>query len=166
MAFLDAASVRRDKNRKEKKLEDRFEEGDPVFDDSVWLAGKLSARALGSRFQAVAENLANVNTPGYRRKEVDFEENLREALEGVEARTGRLEPTATDENHIGRRQDADTVEFDIEEHTVEGDLVRLDGNNVDMEIEMAKMAETRMAYTAVTRVMAKRAELIRTAMGG
>jgi flagellar basal body rod protein FlgB len=35
-----------------------------------------------------------------------------------------------------------------------------------MEIEMAKMAETRMAYTAVTQVMAKRAELIRTAMGG
>ncbi len=137
-----------------------------MFDDPVWQAGKWSAEALGKRFQAVAENLANVNTPGYKRKEVDFEENLREALETAGDDLSRLDPVATHQDHMGQPRMETSRNFQVEEYTVEGDSVRLDGNNVDLEKEMANLAETRMAYSAVTRVMAKRAALIRTAMGG
>jgi len=134
-----------------------------MFDDKVWLVGKVSAGALAKRFKAVAQNIANVNTPGYKRKEVEFEETLREALRGTE----RVPLEVTQEGHIGgRKKLQELTADDFEEKTVSGEIYRLDGNNVDPEIEMAKMMETRMAYDGILRMMAKRMEMIKTAMGG
>ena len=42
----------------------------------------------------------------------------------------------------------------------------LDGTYVDPEVEMAKMMETRLAYDGVLRMMAKRVDMLKTAMGG
>jgi flagellar basal-body rod protein FlgB len=50
--------------------------------------------------------------------------------------------------------------------TVSDNAYRLDGNNVDPEIEMAKLAETKMAYNGIMRMMGKRAEMLKTAMSG
>jgi flagellar basal-body rod protein FlgB len=63
------------------------------------------------------------------------------------------------------------VELDVDPEkiirkTSGGDPYRLDENTVDPEVEMAKLAETRMAYNAVMRLMAKRTGLLKTAMGG
>jgi len=136
-----------------------------MFRDELWLAGKLSASALAARFEATAENLANINTPGYKRKEVFFEDALREAVSGEDAR--RLSLAATCEGHISPGKvelDGDTAEL-IRKRSG-GDAYRLDANTVDPEVEMAKLAETRMAYNAVMRLMAKRTGLLKTAMGG
>jgi len=136
-----------------------------MFRDELWLAGKLSASALAARFEATAENLANINTPGYKRKEVFFEDALREAVSGADSQ--RLRLAATREKHISPGKVAlDVDQEEIIRETSGGVSYRLDENTVDPEVEMAKLAETRMAYNAVMRLMAKRTGLLKTAMGG
>lgn len=136
------------------------------MNDKTWMAGKLGVSALARRFGAVAGNIANVNTPGYKKKEVNFEENLREALDTRKSSL-RLKLNTTNEDHIGPSAQKNGPEnFQVEEVTDPEGIYRLDGNNVDPEIEMAKLAETKMAYNGILRMMAKRANMIKTAMGG
>lgn len=68
----------------------------------------------GERSKAINGNMANVNTPGYQRREVRFEAAMRQALE-------RGAPPAT-------------VEAEV---VVDRSPGRLDGNNVDLEKELA-----------------------------
>jgi flagellar basal-body rod protein FlgB len=136
------------------------------MNDNVWLAGKLGTSALAKRFEAVADNLANVNTPLYKRKEVDFEDALREAL-GKPSEKGQLQLKRTDGDHLANQgKPAIPATFEPDMKTVSDNAYRLDGNNVDPEIEMAKLAETKMAYNGIMRMMGKRAEMLKTAMSG
>jgi len=137
-----------------------------LFGDDLWEAQKTSASGLAKRFAAVAENLANVNTPGYARKEVFFEEKLREAIAKQDGPDG-VKIAVTRQNHIGSGSSLPIAgELHSVTESVEGEPFRLDGNNVNPEIEMAKLARTRMAYNTILRLMAKRADLIKTSMGG
>lgn len=136
-----------------------------MFNDKVWLAGKAGSSALAKRFEAVANNIANVNTPGYKRQEVTFEEDLRSAI-GTQKNSNKLAMKTTEKNHIGTSGNKRLEDFQVNESTVEETSYRLDGNNVDPEIEMAKLAETRMAYQGIMKIMARRVEMIRTAMNG
>lgn len=135
--------------------------------DHLWEVQKMAVAGLSKRFQAVSENLANINTPGYQRKEVLFEEALRKAAGLTQEEENRL-PLARsgeDEKETGEGMSA-RPPFAPVETRVTDEEYRLDGNNVDPEIEMAKLAETRLAYNATMRLMAKRAEMLRIAMGG
>ncbi|GAB6280348.1 MAG: flagellar basal body rod protein FlgB [Thermovirga sp.] len=137
-----------------------------MFEDDLWAAQKISASGLAKRFAAVAENLANINTPGYARKEVFFEEELREAIRKQNG-ADRLKVAVTQENHIGQElPGSSSDEVQIVTQIVDDEPYRLDGNNVDPEIEMAELAKTRMAYNTVLRLMAKRADMIKASMGG
>jgi flagellar basal-body rod protein FlgB len=82
------------------------------------------------RQTALTANLANVNTPGYKRKDVDF----------------AIELDSADEKHSHldewRRQKADKQSDQGEN--------RVDGNSVDMEAEIAGLAETELHYQALT----------------
>ncbi|MFA0888260.1 MAG: flagellar basal body rod protein FlgB [Synergistales bacterium] len=134
--------------------------------DPLWEVQKLAAGALSRRFSAISENLANINTPGYARREVLFEEALRKAA-GSDRDEGRLPLAKSGETQDGSAPAEDGLRsFSVAETRVFDEEVRLDGNNVDPEIEMAKLAETRMAYGATMRLMARRVELMRIAMGG
>src|SRR6056297_213737 len=139
--------------------------GGAMFNDKVWIAGKAGSSALAKRFEAVANNIANVNTPGYKRQEVTFEEDLRSAI-GTRKTSNKLEMETTEKNHFGNSGNNSLENFQVNESTVDDSSYRLDGNNVDPEIEMAKLAETRMAYQGIMKIMARRVEMIRTAMNG
>lgn len=136
--------------------------------DRLWTIQKMAAEGLSKRFQAVSENLANINTPGYQRKEVFFEEALRKAAGLDREKENRLPLALSGENEseAGAEMSAASPSFSpVEVRAGDGEY-RLDGNSVDPEVEMAKLAETRMAYSATMRLMAKRAEMLKIAMGG
>ncbi len=134
--------------------------------DNLWEIQKMAAFALSRRFRAVSDNLANINTPGYSRKEVLFEDALRKAagLDQEKDRLGMAPTSGGGDNPEGGKIGPGA--FAPVETRVSDEEYRLDGNNVDPEIEMAKLAETRLAYSATMRMMAKRAEMLRIAMGG
>ena len=76
-------------------------------------------------------NLANVNTPNYKRRDMDFSITLDQELSG-------------DTSHLQEAQDAASQEAE------DGTSVRVDGNSVDLEREVMAMTETELHYQALT----------------
>ena len=98
----------------------------------------MDAAMLRSR--VIANNIANVTTPGYRRVEVSFEDELRTALDRT-----RLQGTKTDEGHLdlGRKN---LSEVNAEAYHPYDPTQPSGVNNVDIDMEMAKLAETQIQY--------------------
>lgn len=116
---------------------------------------ELLTRAMtvaARRQEALANNVANADTPGFKRSDVHFREELERA-----GRTLRL--VTTDGRHLQpRRQDMAPVP--VREMT----SGRSDGNNVDLEYELASLAENGLWYQALTRQLSARFALWRTAI--
>lgn len=87
---------------------------------------------LWQRQQAISDNIANVETPGYKSKTVSFEDQLQHQLSSGEGTT---------EDTVRRLQDTGTVTAVSKEESA-----RLDGNNVDIEKENTELARTQLNY--------------------
>jgi flagellar basal-body rod protein FlgB len=96
---------------------------DNLFDPHLKNLQRALDRA-SARQAAVTANIANVNTPGYKRRDLDFD------IELEEARSRR--------QGFGRP--------DSLEPTVDHGSVRLDQNSVDLEREVVALAETELRY--------------------
>jgi len=120
---------------------------------TAWLAG------LGRRQGAIANNIANIDTPGYVRQDVTFETELQRAF-GRQA--GQL--ATTDPRHLpttpARR---DSLGLDPQQLLTSS---RYDGNTVDIDQEMVLLAETQMRYQAAAQVLSRKLNNIRTAING
>lgn len=97
------------------------------------------------RGKAIAQNLANIETPGYKRKEVDFEDQLKNALKA------KLAAETTQAGHLpaGKGLDLSKITprvFEPDEATLPGEI-----NNVDIDLEGAKMAENQIYYMFLTK---------------
>jgi flagellar basal-body rod protein FlgB len=95
--------------------------------------------ALSLRQRVIANNIANVQTPGYKAKRVEFEDALSAAVKDgsglVKATTKTsLEPT------------------------------REDGNNVNLDTETLSSIDTNLRYQLATRAVNDQFSLLRTAM--
>jgi len=105
-------------------------------DTRMLLYKGLDANAMRGR--AIAQNIANSGTPGYRRVEVNFEEQVQEAMRK------HVDGARTNENHLelGRKASIKKVEaysFIPDDPANPGEV-----NNVDIDIENAKMAENQI----------------------
>jgi flagellar basal-body rod protein FlgB len=92
------------------------------------------------RSKAIANNIANVNTPGYKRVEVTFEDELRKALD-----RGKLRGMQTNEKHLDLgKLDIASINPKIKKPV---DPTLPSGvNNVDIDSEMAKLAENQLLF--------------------
>ncbi len=107
------------------------------------LSKSLDSAMLRNR--AIANNIANATTPGYRRVEVSFEDELRSALDRT-----RLKGSRTDSRHIPLgRLDIENVNAKAY-HPVDPTLAS-GVNNVDIDTEMAKLAENQIAFNYVVK---------------
>ena len=121
------------------------------------LAGALDAAAL--RQQAIAHNLANAETPNYRRFDVVFEEAL--ARQEREAARRKIALRRTHDAHLSGPQ-PDPVQPVVVRDV--SSTMRNDGNNVDVDREMAALAKNTLFYQTLTRVMGARLLALRTAI--
>lgn len=94
-----------------------------------------------TRHQVLANNIANVDTPGFKRSGVDFAQAMADAMRTI-AGSGQ----------------APSAKIVTEESTV----LRNDGNNVDIEREMAELAENSLTYDAMAQLLGKRYAQLRT----
>jgi len=109
-----------------------------------YLERGLSAANL--RHEVIADNLANVNTPNFKRSQVVFEELLAKEIYGEES--GKLPLVRTHDKHLP------VGKFDPAQARVERDdttSMRVDNNNVDVDMEMASMAKNQLYYNALAR---------------
>lgn len=116
----------------------------------------LSTSAL--KQQTHTANIANVDTPGYKAKKVDFEAVLKSA-----ANKQALTSYKTDPKHISFSNESFDPRVTVNENSVH----KINGNNVDMDVEMAELAKNQLHYNAVTdRISGKFRSLSSVISGG
>ena len=99
----------------------------------------LSTSSL--RQKVISNNIANVNTPGYKKSEVLFEDILQSALT-----CKKMSMLQTNERHLPVRQSGIPAP---KINVVSNTSIRIDGNNVDIDGEMAELAKNNIYYNAV-----------------
>ena len=102
--------------------------------------------AASIRQEVIANNIANVNTPNYRKSVVEFEELLAREIYGEEP-DGKLDMVRTHDKHLPFKPLDFHAEPTILQDTTH--TMRVDGNNVDIDIEMATLAKNQLYYNAM-----------------
>jgi flagellar basal-body rod protein FlgC len=97
--------------------------------------------AQSARLRLSAENIANADTPGYRRKTVSFEETYQATGDARAVATG---PVRLDEAQLSRIYDPT--------HPLAGADGYFEGSNVDLMVEMADAREANRSYEANLRM--------------
>ena len=104
-----------------------------------------AADASWQRENILTNNIANVDTPGYKRRDLDFESTLKNELLGSQQKS--LDATVSQ------------VDLDNLEPAVYTDLTnysyRLDGSNVDIDTEEVEFASEQIRYQGITAAINK-----------
>lgn len=115
----------------------------------------VMAKAMGGlsqRQRAIAENIANADTPNYKRLEVAYETQLHRAAIGPQG----VEMAATLPGHLRIDGPQSLEEFQAQVTRATDTSMRNDGNNVDVEAEMTRLAQTGLTYNALADLMKRK----------
>jgi flagellar basal-body rod protein FlgB len=114
----------------------------PDFGDVTMTALQSALDGLAARQRTTADNLANVSTPGFTAKRVNFEDALRAAL------SDGSDPSVAPETLLST------------------DAARSDGNNVNVDSETLSMVDSGLRYQLAIQALNSKFGLLRTAIGG
>ena len=116
-----------------------------IFSDTRTLKNGLDASWL--RNEVILNNIANVDTPNYKRSVVSFEDEFKRALKSSEETPSvGLRKTRRGHRDIGKHSIED-VKASIREDTFT--QTRMDGSNVDMDVETTELARNYIYYQTV-----------------
>jgi len=129
-----------------------------IFDNAHLDHLNKALTVYSRRHSVVSENIANVETSGYRAQEYRFEELLRKAGQGS------LRGSQTHAAHmpVGAKRIADTI----------GETAAQDGgydngiNDVNIDVEMTSLATTELSYRLATRILSMKYNQLREAVSG
>ncbi len=113
--------------------------------------------ASNLRETVLTNNLANVNTPGYKRREVNFENLLRQELDKLKWNSLDEKIEDVDFGHLNAG-----VHFDMQAF---GYNYRLDGNNVDVDVENMELASEQLRYQLLADSVTQEFSRLTTAIG-
>ncbi len=125
--------------------------------DKTMQAAMTALDGLSQRQNAISRNIANIDTPGYHAQTVNFEEALTRALKSPGG--GNLKMSLTDNAHLEAPQSGKNY---MTSSYRPGGSERVDGNNVDLDVELTDMSETTITYQAVTAALKKKFDLLTT----
>jgi flagellar basal-body rod protein FlgB len=139
------------------------------MDEVTWMwlkaletsTGRSLERAMDfatARAEVLTQNIANVNTPNYKRMDVDFSAILAETMAENQTPLAR-----TNSKHFaGITPGAAKPRIITDSSTTE----RFDGNNVDVEFEMAQIAENSMYFQSLSLMWKKEMSKLKMAIEG
>lgn len=110
--------------------------------------------ACGLRHRAIADNIANVETPGFTRSDVSFESQLKDVLLGQNQAIRLVGESVMD------RLDEVQPEVQLDSVSPAGP----DGNNVSVDKEMADLVKNSLEYEALVQLANLKGGMIRTAI--
>ncbi|HYG33583.1 MAG TPA: flagellar basal body rod protein FlgB [Clostridia bacterium] len=121
---------------------------DALFNQPNYVAAKKMLDATALRHEAIASNLANLETPGYKRIDVNtsFNEQLSRALSQKDASSlAQVQPTlAVDATAVASTRDGNTVQL-------ENELLQLNQNtmahNLETQLISGRLLKLRLAIT-------------------
>jgi flagellar basal-body rod protein FlgB len=113
-----------------------------IGDERTRLLVKLMS-ATATRDRWISSNIANQSVPGYKRRDVQFEELLREKIAHKEPDLLSVKPEVTIDNSLPAGSD---------------------GNNVNLELETTKARENRLMFELYATIFQNRMELVQAAI--
>lgn len=121
-----------------------------LFSDKTGIALARALDGCALRQKTIANNIANAETPGFRRSEVSFEADLSAAIatRGSSAAKKKLHELKP------------TVQMDIDSPE------RPDGNNVNIDKEMADLTKNSLSYRAATTLLELKGSIIKYVING
>ncbi len=132
-----------------------------LFSDDAISAATLALRGLAARQQTISSNIANVDTPGYSAKQVDFESTLMRTLNSSSSQVSMAET-----NKLYLDSSFSSSSFYTTSNRA-GGTYREDGNNVDIDTELIDMSETNIKYQAISQEISSKLLLLKSiAQGG
>jgi flagellar basal-body rod protein FlgB len=114
------------------------------FDQTIQAIGSYMGR-LSQRQQIIASNLANIDTPGYKTKDVSFHATMQELLSD-----NSLELRKMESGHIEGWTVSPIQAQPFEE---QGLISGIDRNNVDLDKEMVKLSQTSFGYAMIAQFL-------------
>jgi flagellar basal-body rod protein FlgB len=126
-----------------------------LFDAAALRTAHSALTGLSRRQEAIASNIANIDTPNYARKEVSFEDSLRAQISGETGVSG----------DVGLGRDAHGLDG---ASTLPRDVVsaRNDKNSVGVDEEMTLLVDTQLRYQALSQSLGTRLSTLRTVIRG
>lgn len=97
------------------------------------------------RRKILTSNIANSDTPGYKAKDISFKNEINKAIEDIK-----------NNNNTGNHNYHVFETFNT--------MPNRDGNTVNVDIEMAKMAENSLTYNATVQFYARKARMLKDAI--
>jgi flagellar basal-body rod protein FlgB len=122
---------------------------DPVFQSGTYQMARKLLDAAALRQEAIAANIANAETPGYRRLDIssDFAATLKASFQNGEIdRTADLKPKLAEDAHAR--------------------TVRPDGNTVEIEHELLAMNKNAAEYEYLTEIVSRNIKQLKLAITG
>jgi flagellar basal-body rod protein FlgB len=111
---------------------------------------------LSKRRDVISQNVANVDTPGYKAQKLTFED----ALQRVIKNNGSFTMKTTNQNHLSSSGMGPTALNEIGPRS--GGAMRADQNNVDIDMELTELTETGLRYQAISNAVGRKFTLIKT----
>lgn len=128
-----------------------------IFDPTQRLL-EAAMRGANTRQTALAQNLANANTPNYRRVDVDFHSALRDAWGQTENSAGQDDAQPDNDPGSSLQDVAFTTQQD-------NSVTRVDGSGVDVDVETSSLAANGLEYEALAAVAKTRNAILTSAIG-
>jgi flagellar basal-body rod protein FlgB len=114
--------------------------------DVTQVALERALSGAAQRQQLLANNLANADTPGFKRSDLDFQSQLAGALASG-----------------GGAAQLESMSFTPQTDTQSS--MQADGNNVDVDTEMSNLSQNALTYEALVSVASARMKMLGTAIG-
>ncbi|OWA33756.1 flagellar basal body rod protein FlgB [Saccharibacillus sp. O16] len=130
-----------------------------ILNDSGFNRLRSAIDASNTRQQVISNNIANADTPYFKRSDVSFESLLQSEMNGVGSIKGRI----TNSRHIAIGSDSTpTARVTTDKSTV----MNNNSNNVDIDTEMTNLAENQLRYNTYLEEVNHQIKMMRTALGG
>jgi len=97
----------------------------------------------------ISSNIANIDTPGYRAREIDFKTTLKNAMEGSSALL-----TRTNDRHLSGVSDENGYVMSTRDH-----------GQLDLDIEMSKLAQNNLKYRIAIESLIRKVTKMKTILG-
>jgi flagellar basal-body rod protein FlgB len=131
-----------------------------IFDQTMTsLERSLNLRSMNQKL--IVSNIANMDTPRYKAFKMMVDENMQDAAQGGP----QLTMTRTQVGHLnttGNRMESGRVAR-VESNDLS---LRGDGNTVELDTEMANLAENTLKYNTTTRIISNKFKLLKDVIKG
>jgi flagellar basal-body rod protein FlgB len=111
-----------------------------LFGSSTFKALERGLAGSQLRQNAISQNIANVDTPNYKAKQVSFKHTLNDAINHSVMKANR-----TNDRHLDFSSTKQTPILETNRST----MYNHNGNNVDIDLEMAELAKNQIYYNAL-----------------